>query len=62
VVEAPRRTLAEYPDGCEEVALWRGLEDASVERAAFDRAMRVMLNATWCRREGDRLVATASIR
>jgi hypothetical protein len=62
VVEALRRTLAEYPDGCEEVALWRGLEDAGVDRAVFDRAVRVMLNATWCRRDGDRLVAIAAIR
>jgi hypothetical protein len=62
VVEALRRTLAEYPEGCEEIALWRGLEDAGVDRATFNRAVRSMLHAEWARRDGDRLVATAAIR
>jgi hypothetical protein len=61
VVEALRRTLAEYADGCEEVALWRGLEGAGVDRAVFDQSVALMVNAGWARRDGDRLVATAAI-
>jgi hypothetical protein len=61
VVEALRHTLVDYPDGCEEIALWRGLEGAGVDRAVFDQSVAVMVNAGWVRRDGDRLVATAAI-
>ena len=61
VIEALRQALALAPEGCDEAALWRGLDEAGVHRATFDQAVALMLAASWARREGDRLHATVAI-
>jgi hypothetical protein len=35
-------------------AKWRGLDDAGVDRATFDQAVRLMLAARWVMRASDR--------
>jgi hypothetical protein len=57
LMDALRWVLAEHPEGCPEAALWRGAEDCGVDRETFDLVIRLMVNAGYARRDGDRLYA-----